>query len=167
MGYNTDFEGSVAVSPPLNGHEMRYLCQFAATRHIDRRRGPYYVDGQHGSGDDSDVLSDDPHPSQPGRWCRWVPTADGDALEWDGAEKFYKAAEWMQYVIDHFLCLNGLAQGHPGFENFTFDHVINGSIAAQGEDPEDTWDLDVDENIVKILGLTLPEIADLRQEHRA
>ena len=45
MGYTTEFEGSVSISPPLNAHEIAYLRKFAASRRTARARGPYFVDG--------------------------------------------------------------------------------------------------------------------------
>jgi hypothetical protein len=53
----------------------------------------------------------------------------------------------MQYLIDHFLKPGGHALGEPGFADFTFDHVVNGTIDAQGEDPDDTWQLAVIDNV--------------------
>jgi hypothetical protein len=45
MGYTTEFDGSVSISPPLNAHEIAYLRKFAASRRMDRaRRGR---DGEH------------------------------------------------------------------------------------------------------------------------
>ena len=50
MGYTTEFEGSVGISPPLNAHEIAYLRKSAASRRMDRTRGPYFVDGSGPSG---------------------------------------------------------------------------------------------------------------------
>ncbi|MFR9773075.1 hypothetical protein [Nocardia sp. SC052] len=156
MGYTTDFEGSVTVTPPLNESERTYLWRFAHTRHMDRTSGPYFVDGTdgaigHDQGHDPDIRScNRPPKGQPGPWCGWVPTKDGTAIEWDSCEKFYDSDAWMQYLIDHFLRSGAQAEGHKGFEDFTFDHVVNGVIHAQGEDPQATWDLIVTDNAVTI-----------------
>ncbi|WP_019925928.1 hypothetical protein [Nocardia sp. BMG111209] len=153
MGYSTRFEGSVSVTPPLNRHERTYLRKFAGTRRTDRTRGPYFVGGSniHGRGDDSDVLDQDRPPAgQPSLWCGWIPARDGSALAWDGIEKFHDADVWMRYLIDHFLRPGAHAQGRNGFGRFTFDHVIDGTIHAQGEDPDDIWDLIVTNNAVRV-----------------
>ncbi|WP_068059229.1 hypothetical protein [Nocardia xishanensis] len=156
MGYTTDFEGSVTVTPPLNETERAYLLRFADTRRMDRTSGPYFVDGTdgqwgHGQGHDSDIRDYNcPPEGQPSLWCQWVPTEDGTAIEWDGGEKFHEADVWMRYLIDHFLRSGARAEGHPGFEGFTFDHVVNGVIHAQGEDSDDTWDLVVTDNAVTV-----------------
>lgn len=149
MGYTTIFGGSVAVDPPLNEAEVSYIEAFAATRHMDREQGPYFVDGSHGRDESGVRDSNRPDASQPGLWCQWVPTEEADGLEWDGGEKFYDAAEWMQYLIDHFLRPGAHAQGKPGFEEFSFDHVVDGTINAQGEEAEDIWRLAVVNNRVK------------------
>ena len=57
MGYTTEFGygGSVSISPPLNAHEIAYLREFAASRRMDRTRGPYFVgngSGPFGQGHD-------------------------------------------------------------------------------------------------------------------
>lgn len=161
MGYSTKFAGRIAIVPPLNPQEIAYLRKFAGTRRMHRERGPYFVDGTGyaGQGHDPDIIDfNEPGDGQPGLWCHWVPTDDGAGLEWDGGEKFYYATDWMQYLIDHFLKSGAVAQEHmrsaamshipDGFASFTFDHVLNGVVAAQGEEPEDQWQLTVENNQV-------------------
>lgn len=152
MGYTTTFEGRIAITPPLNPKEIDYLNKFAATRRMDRERGPYYVEGGGVAGQaaEPDIRNYNYPPiEQPGLWCQWVPTHDGAALEWDGAEKFYDAEEWMAYLIDTFLTgEKGAFREHPNSAGFTFDHVANGTIFAQGEDSDDTWQLVVENNRV-------------------
>jgi hypothetical protein len=144
MGYTTEFEGSVSISPPLNAHEIAYLRKFAASRRMDRARGPYLVDGSgpFGHGRDDDIRDfNKPPAGQPGLWCRWEPTKDGTAIKWNGAEKFYYAEEWMTYLIDMFLKPGAVLAGElpnpvPGrhypeeFRHFTFDHELNGAFDA-------------------------------------
>lgn len=148
MGYTTDFSGDVAVVPPLNEAECAYLTKFAETRHMTRTKGPYYLGGPR---DEADVTDGNtPAPGQPELWCNWVPTEDGAAIEWSGAEKFYGATEWMRYLINHFLKPGAVAStsGDKQFAGFTFDHVVNGAIDAYGEDPNDRWRLRVKDNDV-------------------
>ncbi|MFD6656844.1 hypothetical protein ACFWEB_17090 [Streptomyces parvus] len=147
MGYSTEFTGYVTVSPPLNPAEIAYLDQFSDTRRMNRPAGPYATTDDSYSDLGRDGYNTPPE-GQPGLWCNWEPTRDGTALKWNGVEKFYDADAWMAYLIDHFLQPGGKAQGQPGFEGFTFDHVVNGEITAQGEDPDDTWTLHVTSNAV-------------------
>lgn len=166
MGYTTEFEGRIKVEPPLNLSEYTYLKDFANTRRVLRRNGPYFVRGTGfmGQGNDADVVNHNhPDGEQPGLWCKWEPTQDGTAIEWNGMEKFYDSADWMEYIIDHFLkpdarLLKRIQLDTFGafgwdfderFKEFTFDHVLNGTIYADGEDPGDLWQLVVIDNEVE------------------
>ncbi|MFJ8622294.1 hypothetical protein ACIRD3_05550 [Kitasatospora sp. NPDC093550] len=162
MGYTTEFTGRVAVEPPLNGREIAYLRKFAGTRRMDRDNGPYFVDGTGwaGQGRDADIRAYNAPPAgQPGLWCHWEPTDDGAAIVWNQHEKFYHSPEWMAYLIDHFLKAGAHAQGEPGFEDFSFDHVLDGVIDAQGEESWDSWQLMVRDNEVSVSGPEEPETA--------
>ncbi len=172
MGYTTEFTGH--VTPPLNGPEMAYLRQFAATRRMNRRNGPYYLGtGPSGQDHENDIVDyNNPSEEQPGLWCNWVPTDDGCGIQWDGSEKFYDAAEWMRYLIDTFLMSRAYLEVHilsghaarngwhlpAGVEHFTFNHVVAGTIDAQGEDDDDRWQLVVADNEVTVN--RLPTIAE-------
>jgi hypothetical protein len=161
MGYTTEFTGAVTVEPPLNEHEISYLRRFVGTRRMDREQGPYYCGtGFAGQDEEPDILDYDKAGfGQPGLWCRWEPTDDGRRIQWGGAEKFYNSEEWMAYLIRTFLMPGAvlseeLAAGFEGryyapeFEYFTFDHVVNGVIDADGEEVDDVWQLIVTDNEV-------------------
>ncbi len=64
------------------------------------------------------------------------------ALQCDGLEKFYGPAEWMRYVIDHFLRPGAIASGSgvPCFDGFTFDHSCNGVVAGARRDTGEVFD---------------------------
>jgi len=152
VGYDTQFDEYVTIEPPLNASEISYLIDFAGTRRMNRRMGPLFVDGG-----EADIIDGNrPPEGQPGLWCQWVPNKEGTALEWDQGEKFYESAAWMKYLIDNLLALS--AQGYvarhvdedPRLYHFTFNHVLNGTIYAQGEDPDDRWMLVVENNVVKV-----------------
>lgn len=150
MGYTTDFSGQVKVDPPLNQAEIEYLKKFSYTRRMKRGNGPYFVDdtGSHGA-DVTDYNS--PPAGQPGLWCQWRPTDDGSAIEWDEGEKFYSAVEWMEYLIEHFLKPGAIAAAELSF--LQANHVLNGTIKAQGEDMDDRWKLVVANNVVSTVNL--------------
>ena len=161
MGYHTDLYGEATVTPPLSADERAYLVKFNDTRRMNRSKGPFFVDGSgfHGQGADDDVVDYNlPPEGQPGLWCPWTPSEDGTAITWDEGEKPYDIVEWMEYLIDTFLAPDaevkriraagdpdGLLAGVPEFA----DHVLNGQIDAQGEDPDDRWRLVVTDNVVK------------------
>lgn len=156
MGYTTSFYGCVKVDPPLNGHEVDYLMRFATSRRMQRTKGPYYANpgsdfGQ--NADTEDVTNhNEPPIGQPGLWCQWVPADEGRVIEWDQGEKFYEAEDWMRYLIEHFLRPGAAAtyavEADAAFEHFTFDHVLNGVIQAEGEESGDLWLLEVADNVV-------------------
>lgn len=158
MGYTTDFWGEVRIEPPLNDEEKAYLTKFSETRRMKRTRGPYFVDGTGfaGQGDDEDILEYNHAPDgQPGLWCEWIPNEDGTAIVWNEGEKFYDAAEWMEYLVEHFLKPEPIAKGEcPDEFAFLQGHICNGSIDAQGEDPDDSWILSVHDNTVEVVELT-------------
>jgi hypothetical protein len=151
MGYTTVYNGSIKIKPALNKAEIYYLTKFSESRRQDYAAGPYALRGDlnpESRGEWGAVNT--PPEGQPGLWCQWIPTDDGTMLVWDEGEKFYHAAEWMKYLIEHFLRPNGIAKGLPGFEDFTFDHVLDGDIEAQGEDADDRYKISVAGNEVRI-----------------
>jgi hypothetical protein len=107
MGYTNIFDGQISVEPPLNPEEITYLKKFADTRRMTCEQGPYYVNRGRFCGEnrnDPEIFNyNTPPDGQPSLWCDWVPTDDGGAIEWNGAEKFHDADEWMLYLIDHFI----------------------------------------------------------------
>jgi hypothetical protein len=159
MGYHTEFTGHVTVTPPLNADEIAYLQAFADSRRFHRRSGPYRLDGDNFSGGDTIDYNEAGAP-QPGLWCDWTPSGDGTTIAWNGVEKPRYSVEWMIYLINVFLKPGAVVQREMGakvagrfysasFDNFTFDHVLNGCIEAQGENPDDTWTLIVEDNAVR------------------
>jgi len=161
MGYTTEFEGRINVDPPLSPQEIKYLNKFSETRRMNCKQGPYYV-GRSGfmGQDDTDrgiINFNTPPEGQPSLWCQWIPTEDGSAIEWNGAEKFYNGAEWMAYLIEHFIGQNPKAKGlkRDGKVPCLCKHTLNGTITAQGEDANDAWLLHVRQNRITVEKLEL------------
>lgn len=147
MGYTTEFDGAIKIDPPLNQAEIDFLVKFNETRRMDRTEGPYFVDGPGFMGQDNTagvINTNRPPACQPGLWCQWRPTDDGQFIEWDGGEKFYDSLEWMRYIIDHFLKPGAKAP----LDFLQKNHTLNGEILAQGEDIRDRWTLVVTDNKV-------------------
>ena len=154
MGYTTEYEGSVTVTPPLNSEEIKYLTMFCDTRRMNRKKGPYYVGGTGMMGQDheADVIDyNNPPDGQPGLWCQWITNEEGTEIFWDGNEKFYYGAEWMQYLIDHFFGPDPIAKHlYPEAGKFLQSHKFEGIIVASGEDPNDHWRLRIDDDGVRV-----------------
>ncbi len=169
MGYTTEFNGRVKVTPPLSAAEVTYINAFAESRRMERDAGPYFVggSGNFGQGHDSDIRNyNSADESQPSLWCQWVATGDGEYIEWDGGEKFYEAPAWMQYIISHFIGSSPMAK-HANSKWLTEHlqgHVCNGIIEAQGEEAEDQWTLVVQNNKVSVVeaGGTLPAPVEIK-----
>jgi hypothetical protein len=146
MGYSIMFSGAVTVQPPLNPAEVGYLRRFAGSRRMERESGPYTCDTRPDADESPDVRdANQPPLDQPSLWCHWEPTEDGREIRWNGAEKFASAEKWMLYLAQVFLApvarlsaeLADPVVGRyyaPEFEEFSFDHGLNGLIAATGED---------------------------------
>lgn len=159
MGYSTDFFGQINIDPPLNAAEIAYLEAFSCTRHMLRSQGEYYVDSLYGhdyTGVNQHLGHHNiPFPSQPSLWCNFSATKDGKSIVWDESEKTQEAKKWIEYLINHFLKPNAHASkvNDPQFKDFTFDHICNGKLLAQGEDITDRWKLVVVDNTVTTVDL--------------
>jgi hypothetical protein len=162
MGYTTDFVGQVEIDPPLNAAETMYLLAFAASRRYHRPGGPYEVPGNPAAERDESPADTTTYNTvasgQPSLWCDWQPAWDGCCLAPGGAEKFYGAAEWVAYLIDHFLKPNASAQtvAAPWFVDFTFDHQLNGIVAGSRRDTHGLFLIEVEDNVVREHPLLVP-----------
>ena len=147
MGYTTDFEGRFKLNRKLKKKDQDLLTKFVETRRMARNVGPefgvegeFYVDGKGFAGQDSDETILDynrPPRTQPGLWCQWVPSEDGQFIQWDGSEKFYNYVEWLKYLIDKILAPRG--------------YKLNGVVGWQGEDRGDIGKIEVVDNVVRTL----------------
>lgn len=159
MGYTTDFEGVFTIEPPLNAEQVAYLKAFSSTRRMrrnvaatatraDPRRvavglpvgadGSFFVGerGICGQEHGPDILDyNKPPAGQPGLWCQWEPSDEGNLLSWDGGEKFYHYTEWLAYLIKYFFAPWGKS--------------VNGVVGWQGEDPGDTGQIRVTKNVIE------------------
>jgi hypothetical protein len=159
MGYQTDFSGEFKVTPPLNPQQVAYLRAFNRTRRMQRYEnvvatipdpkreavalpigpdGAYCVgiEQDYGQVRDASVLDyNEPPAGQPGLWCQWTASDDGQRIIWDEGEKFYDYTEWLCYLVEHFLKPWGC--------------VINGEVSWQGEAPDDIGVIYAKDNLVE------------------
>ena len=163
MGYTTDFEGKLEITPPLNETEVKYIKKFNDTRRMERGNGPYYVGGGGFAGQDHepDIINfNRPDPTQPTLWCQWTVSDDGTKLMWDGGEKAYYMAEFLDYIIAHFLGKEPIAKEVNEHFHFLQGHTISGIIMARGEDMGDFWQIGVIDNVVytsDVIGKSEPD----------
>lgn len=173
MGFSTKYLGHLDIHPSLNDSEAEWLRAFAA---IDRRlySEPYEVAmnpralefdriqrRRSGDGDDAfkSLVARDgtPYPH-----LDWRPCPEGCCLAWDGTEKSRMAEETLQYLVDHFLRPGAHARldSRPEFEHFTFDHVVNGIIAAERDDTRELFLIVCEDNAIRRETLVAPAIAE-------
>ena len=132
-GYLIYFQGSFLIDKPLEPEHRRYLQRFSDNQRViwfeerieripDPLRvavglpvgpdGAYFVGKETVARDFEILMNGDerlikaydksPH-GQPGLWCDWVPSEDGQHILHNGAEKSVSAEEWLYYLIEHFL----------------------------------------------------------------
>ena len=85
MGFSTIYLKPFQLDRPLTPEQVEELVEFNETEHEDENGEP----GGEGK--------------PPTYYCQWVPTADRAGLEWDKNEKFYFGAEWLEYLIEHYI----------------------------------------------------------------
>lgn len=160
MGYHTEFSGSFTVTPNLSDNHRKYLQKFSETRRMKRdadiassitdlvresvslpvgKQGEYYVGATGFCGQDTDqsvVNYNSPPTTQPSLWCKWIPNDDGNAIEWDGGEKFYHYVEWINYLVKNFLKPWG--------------YTINGEVSFCGEDFSDRGTIVAINNLITV-----------------
>ena len=150
MGYTTDFGGRFTLTPALTPAQGNYLEEFSNVGHMkqdvkklekeedDLREAvglPIGREGEFSLIDTVGILdSNKPPACQPGLWCQWIPTYDGEFLEWDGGEKFYSYCEWLRYLMDNIFKVWGVTvSGEVEYNGESYDdegviRVIDGVI---------------------------------------
>ena len=184
MGFSTKYLGRLDIEPRLNPAEVEWLSAYAE---IDRRyfSDPYevpmnpraFVIEQERRRDQErqrlrsgkkrrgvatrDFTTLSPGDGSPHPHLDWKPCPSGCCLDWDSrTEKSRMAEEWLQYLIDHFLRPGAKARtsGRPDFERFTFDHVVNGTIAAERDDTRQLWLIRCKDNEISTEQLVPPDV---------
>lgn len=139
MGYTTEFQGKLTISPPLPAPLVKYINQMAETRRMKRNlpahfgvEGEFYVEGTGFSGQDHDatvIEYNTPPSTQPSLWLQWNISEDGTTLAWDENEKFYSYVTWLAYLYKQILLPLG--------------YELSGSIKWRGEEFDDTGEIQV------------------------
>jgi hypothetical protein len=154
MGYTTDFLGHIDIDPPLNDQEAAYLTAFRHTRHWDRPGSPYDVPHNPFADEPPEGGLDAynrPGQGQPQLYCQWQVCWENCCLAFDGDEKFYAPVPWLRYLIDHFLApgAEAASSGLSVFDDFTFDHRLDGLIVGNRRDTREMFAVCVDDNVVR------------------
>lgn len=107
MGYSTQFKGELKFTREPTAKELAFIKSMF---HVDDEQAKELglVGAEHIS------------------YVQFEFTDGFDGIRWDGSEKFYKAVEAVNFVIDNAKAhCNGLS--------------LTGSLAAQGDEPDDRW----------------------------
>jgi hypothetical protein len=144
MGYTTSFDGAFICTPALNPDQVAYLRKFSENRRMGLKvdelhsipdplreavglpvgvEGGYFVGAAVQYHDPFIIDYNTPPNGQPGLWCQWIPSEDGERIEWDEGEKFYSYIEWIVYINNHFLKPWGI--------------VLGGEVDWEGEESSD------------------------------
>lgn len=151
---------------PMNPRAFRVARELerraAAERPVAPRPGP---GGGRGRGRSRRVEPDPfttltPGDGSPYPHLDWTPCTTGCCLHWDsGSEKSRMAEPWLGYLIEHFLRPGALASssGRSDFTEFTFDHRLNGIIAAERDDTRELWLIACRDNELSTVQLVPPD----------
>lgn len=115
MGYTTRFEGELKLNRPLTVREFRDIQ--------DMNDDPKMCEHYTGTPD-----------TIPEAYMQWIPNKYGEAIVWDGGEKFYNYIHWLRWLIKHYLKPRDL--------------VLNGELTWRGEEMDDIGTLTVVDNKV-------------------
>ncbi|MDZ5660637.1 hypothetical protein SFC79_02575 [Nocardioides sp. S-58] len=116
------FTGSVRVTPPLNPAETGFLRALTDSGRTLRSTPT-------GRGNDA----------VPFARLAWVACLRGCCLEWDGSEATRWMAPSLEFLVEHLLAPGALGEGRPRFEDFTFDHVLDGAVVGRSYDDAEPW----------------------------
>lgn len=126
MGYTTDFDGVLHLSRPLTVPEFNEL----------KKLGEEYEKKDYAK----------VNPEHPDSYLQWVPTKDGEGLEWNGGEKFYDYVEWLEWLIKYWFTPKNIE--------------LNGAIRWQGEEIGDVGRIEVNHNTVKAIELEVTGVVE-------
>ena len=150
MGFRSAYLGRLDIEPKLNREEVEWLRSFA--RVFDRDPAdPYAVPMNPGAPPLVEHLESRASSAltPAGLWrCDWQPCPDGCCLTWQVVEKSNTAALELTYLVDHFLRpgAHACTDGRADFVAFTFDHVVNGTIAAERGDTRELFLIEARDN---------------------
>lgn len=117
MHHDTDFIGSIRVSPPLSDDEIDVLLDLADSQRTLRSTPT-------GRG----------NAEVPFARMAWDVCLDGCCLWWTGEEDDQWIGPSLAFVVDHWFRRGAVGEGHPKLAAFTFDHVLDGIVAVRGRD---------------------------------
>ena len=151
MGFNTEYLGYLRITPRLNPVEVEWLRGFAdwgALPDGDAFRLPMNPRAALAKAfADAGGAMSGPRTVPYGVHHWWV-CEHGDRLSWVQSEKSNDAVEVLQFLVQHYLGPGAKAKdsGNPDFDAFTFDHRLDGVIAAERQDTDELFLIRVEDS---------------------
>ena len=161
MGYSTDFNGTIKISPNLKELDKEFLDKFFQIRHMKRdmtklkdisenlikeygKDGCFYLKDYNNFNemyDDKTIININDSGDMPSLYCNLEIVEDnGESfVQWNGSEKTYGVNVengWFTWLIDNFFKPCG--------------YVLNGEMTWQGEEDDDTGTIKIENNIVSL-----------------
>lgn len=141
MGMQTRYLGALTITPSLCQEEVTWLRAHQQTEFALHPHDPYpaamnpRAERAHAFATGA-VPASGTRDSRTPRWVDWAPSVDGTHLRWQEADKSNAPIPEITYLIEHFLKpgAHAASDGRKDFEKFTFDHVVEGTIAAERSD---------------------------------
>ena len=162
MGYSTDFNGEIKISPKLKTIDKEFLDKFFQIRHMKRdmsklkgisknaikefgKDGCFYLKDYYDDikemPDDKTIININDCGDMPSLYCDLeIVEENGESfVQWNGSEKTYGVNVengWFTWLIDNFFKPCG--------------YVLNGEMTWQGEEDDDTGTIKIENNIVSL-----------------
>ena len=136
MGYSTDFNGEIKISPKLKTLDKEFLDKFFQIRHMKRDMSKLKGINKNAIkefGKDGCFYLKDSNDLE-------IVEENGESfVQWNGSEKTYGVNVengWFTWLIDNFF--------KPG------GYILNGEMTWQGEEDDDTGTIKIENNIVSL-----------------
>lgn len=160
MGYDTEFSGSITITPALTDEQVAYLNLFHETRRMKRDnellkeiyqgkhgllgtddygpQGSYfaYDDGNMWQNNCRSILNTNWAPDGLWLWCPWYIDEEWELVCETG--RSYDYQEWLRFMIEHFFKPWG--------------RYLNGKVRWRGEEFDDMGSMIVKDNHLTIEG---------------
>ncbi|WP_392542459.1 hypothetical protein [Oryzobacter telluris] len=153
MGFNTEYLGHLTITPPLNDAEAEWLRGFADWQALPDG-DPFALPMNPRAAlskafaDAGGVMSS--RRAIPYGVGHWRVCEHGDRIEWHRADKSNDAVQTLSFLVEYYLGPEARARdcGSADFAGFTFDHHLDGVIAAVRQDTEEMFLLRVQRSAI-------------------
>ena len=144
MGFDTQYLGHLVITPRLNPAEVEWLSGFADWGalpdgdpfHLPMNPRAALTKAFADAGGSMAGPRTVPYGVHDWRVC-----GHGDRISWVRSEKSNDAVQALEFLVEHYLGPEALARhsDSPDFAAFTFDHRLDGVIAAERNDTDELF----------------------------